>query len=141
MNTNEAIFAKLKAAFPQLGLSYGYIGNCGMIGRTYVDDRSWRIFTSVRINADDVNCAQVYLGDGADGGNIDEVKATHALNIIAAQLRASVIGYKLSIKLSTPVQIMDGKPAYTWGFHRIGTSYREAQGEYATASEAADAIK
>lgn len=38
----------LQARFPQLGISHGYIGNVGMIGNKYVDDRSWRVFTNMR---------------------------------------------------------------------------------------------
>jgi hypothetical protein len=40
----EACVRGLAVEFPQLGLSFGYIGN---VGRGY-DDRGWRVFTTVR---------------------------------------------------------------------------------------------
>lgn len=40
----EAAFARVKAAHPKLGLSFGYIGDLPSNGW---DDRSWRIFTSL----------------------------------------------------------------------------------------------
>lgn len=40
----EALVEQLKQTFPALGLSFGYIGNCG---HDY-DDRGWRVFTNRR---------------------------------------------------------------------------------------------
>lgn len=40
----ERLVKELAVAFPDLGLSFGYIGNCG---RNY-DDRGWKVFTRVR---------------------------------------------------------------------------------------------
>jgi hypothetical protein len=40
----EALVKELALVFPGLGLSFGYIGNCG---RGY-DDRGWKVFTKVR---------------------------------------------------------------------------------------------
>lgn len=39
-----ALVKELAVAFPGLGLSFGYIGNCG---RGY-DDRGWRVFTNLK---------------------------------------------------------------------------------------------
>jgi hypothetical protein len=46
--TTEQKLEALRAKFPTLILSHGYIGNCGFVGRTYIDDRSWRIFTNLQ---------------------------------------------------------------------------------------------
>ncbi len=40
----EALVKELAVAFPGLGLSFGYIGNCGL----GYDDRGWRVFTNKR---------------------------------------------------------------------------------------------
>lgn len=41
----EAIYKRLRAAYPDVSLSLGYVGNCG-IG---YDDRAWKFFTRVLI--------------------------------------------------------------------------------------------
>lgn len=43
----RAILAPLQARYPQLGLSFGYLGNCDLAGRRW-DDRSWQVFTTLR---------------------------------------------------------------------------------------------
>lgn len=42
----RALVTEKAARYPELGLSYGYIGNCDFGGR--YDDRSFRVFTKVR---------------------------------------------------------------------------------------------
>lgn len=45
----EAVVKLMQGRFPELKLSFGYIGNCDLAGggKRY-DDRSWRVFTGVR---------------------------------------------------------------------------------------------
>lgn len=38
----------LNDRFPQAGLSFGYIGNCGHTFGTFADDRSWQVFSKIR---------------------------------------------------------------------------------------------
>ena len=45
------------ALFPQLGLSFGYIGNVS----TFCDDRSWRVFTSLT-NRPGGDCSNIHFG-------------------------------------------------------------------------------
>jgi hypothetical protein len=49
----------LAAAFPELGLSFGYIGNCDMGPYARWDDRSWRVFTN-RCGEDGRSCSWGY---------------------------------------------------------------------------------
>lgn len=45
----EAVVKLMQDRFPELRLSFGYIGNCDLAGGgNRYDDRSWRIFTGVR---------------------------------------------------------------------------------------------
>ena len=56
-----ALLERLKVEHPRLGLSFGYIGNCGF-GPGGHDDRSWRFFTTLATPAC-VGACDVSFGD------------------------------------------------------------------------------
>jgi hypothetical protein len=42
----EDLMKQMRDKFPELGLSFGYIGNCDLFGNKW-DDRSWKFFTKI----------------------------------------------------------------------------------------------
>jgi hypothetical protein len=70
----------LQAKFPQLGITYGYIGNCDTIDPSRHDDRQWMIFTTVR--GDDSREMRIHL----DGPKFDVVEVALKLEVMAERI-------------------------------------------------------
>ncbi len=62
MTPHDKITA-LQERFPEMKLTVGYIGNCGVDSRGRFDDRSWRVFTNLTYS--DGHSVSVYI-DGPD---------------------------------------------------------------------------
>jgi hypothetical protein len=57
---------ELAAKYPQAGITFGYLGNVGHIGRTFVDDRSYYIFTTIQVaGLWRMERAKIFVGDAS----------------------------------------------------------------------------
>ena len=73
----------LQAKFPQLGITYGYIGNVDVSGKH--DDRQWMIFTTAQADdaCDRYDWMRIYL----DGPKFDVVEVALKLEAMAERIR------------------------------------------------------
>lgn len=65
----ETLLKKMQAAYPDVGISFGYVGNCG-IG---YDDRSWYFFTKVINPKGYYQGGTFQFGDGVRTPNLDKL--------------------------------------------------------------------
>ena len=57
----RAEMERVRDLYPNLGMSYGYIGNCSLGGAPLYDDRCFRVFTQVRV-ADGIEAGEYFGG-------------------------------------------------------------------------------
>ena len=75
----EALLSVYQEQYPTIGLTFGYIGNCGPgFGDTTYDDRSWYFFTDVQQPADSL------------GGGREKFGGVRTQNLLRLSMNAGV---------------------------------------------------